>query len=787
MAELVGTRDDFALFSEGDLAVFVRMSSLDVFDPQPLVALSVEEWSQNHDPASVPTDAWELAEIALTTAKHVDGTDVLIAAGERDKRSFAVPKAVQAEAKKALAWRKEFKRGGTDVGLNTARTLAKGESVGITKIRHIAKYFPRHEVDKAGAGWSPGEDGFPSNGRIAWALWGGDPAWRWAKRIVERDDARTKTASTLASAQEVQEAVKEVPEDVDDVVAAVDEPNRRQPHVYVPDPSDNYACDVCGGYEFGLVHIDPEDDAPNQMDVEPMVAAAIEHLEREGIETLASIRDRGIVETVYSTDPRTDDWWKWDTREVVWKELSTQPADVIEFDLDTAKLAIEKSVGSTPLQTLESLVRDEAALVYDALPSLGDYVQTEIHYYTSSAHSGTPSVYAYSGDTGDIWIWDKTSNSWQETAQMLDMLTEVSEDKARAEVLAQRESTTSVNDIQMEFDRVEYFGSYSMFDRIDGAVAYVKGLSTLIASTHALQDESGNEAKTTKPTYAAVVDDYDNDVVLALIAIIPKIGDNPPQVLTRKEGSWTPDQTMFLELQSATPPTLVTLDDNALARVQRQVDFYYRERAKGGKANAPDEETTASIITAAGIPGIADTPSDIRAARRLKRYWSRGPGAAKIVWGTPGDWRRCVRLLTKYMGTRSKGYCQNLHKSVTGIYTGDRRNPGRRRRRGLSIEGDVLLQVPPRVFSSPEEFDGSSDTVLASIGIPSVRDMQNLRTREAGHRIAAGERFLVNGGDGTYVLSVLPVGTTIGWQGQSAIIVDDPQRGTTVLRETEEG
>jgi hypothetical protein len=31
-------------------------------------------------------------------------------------------------------------------------------------------YFARHEIDKQGKGYSPGEDGFPSAGRIAWAL-----------------------------------------------------------------------------------------------------------------------------------------------------------------------------------------------------------------------------------------------------------------------------------------------------------------------------------------------------------------------------------------------------------------------------------------------------------------------------------------------------------------------------------------------------------------------------------------------------------------------------------------
>ena len=112
-----------------------------------------------------------------------------------DSRLYTIPGGVQAEAKKALAWRKEHKRGGTPVGLNTARTLAKGGQIGIQKIRHIAKYFPRHEVDKKGKGWGPGDDKFPSNGRIAWALWGGEPGKRWASAIVERENKKEATTA----------------------------------------------------------------------------------------------------------------------------------------------------------------------------------------------------------------------------------------------------------------------------------------------------------------------------------------------------------------------------------------------------------------------------------------------------------------------------------------------------------------------------------------------------------------------------------------------------------------
>jgi hypothetical protein len=47
-------------------------------------------------------------------------------------------------------------------------------------------YFSRHEVDKQGQGFSPGEEGYPSAGRIAWALWGGDPGQSWARAKVQQ-------------------------------------------------------------------------------------------------------------------------------------------------------------------------------------------------------------------------------------------------------------------------------------------------------------------------------------------------------------------------------------------------------------------------------------------------------------------------------------------------------------------------------------------------------------------------------------------------------------------------
>ena len=89
--------------------------------------------------------------------------------------------AMAEEAQKGLDWRKEFGRGGTAVGVARARQLINRQELSAETVRRMHSYFSRHEVDKEAEGFSPGEDGYPSAGRIAWALWGGDVGQSWAR------------------------------------------------------------------------------------------------------------------------------------------------------------------------------------------------------------------------------------------------------------------------------------------------------------------------------------------------------------------------------------------------------------------------------------------------------------------------------------------------------------------------------------------------------------------------------------------------------------------------------
>jgi hypothetical protein len=94
------------------------------------------------------------------------------------------PIEVQRTAARALAWRRQFGRGGTTVGVARARDLANARAISPRTRERMRSYFARHAVDLIAVGASEGEPGYPSAGRIAWDLWGGDAGFKWLKRLT---------------------------------------------------------------------------------------------------------------------------------------------------------------------------------------------------------------------------------------------------------------------------------------------------------------------------------------------------------------------------------------------------------------------------------------------------------------------------------------------------------------------------------------------------------------------------------------------------------------------------
>jgi len=196
-----------------------------------------------------------------------------------------------------------------------------------------------------------------------------------------------------------------------------------------------------------------------------------------------------------------------------------------------------------------------------------------------------------------------------------------------------------------------------------------------------------------KPLYLAVVDRDDPQAVTDLVAMIPaSSGDNTTTVYRRVAGDWVEDAKMLRDIKSPTPPPIVQLDAEMYADVLKQVDSAEPEPEDGAEPAAPAPETPDAPAAVAASAGSHSTilwgPNGQLAAlvsaggadrnrgnaEKLRRYWLYGAGAAKIRWNTGGDWKRCVRLLSKHLGVRSKGYCALRHKEATGMWTGDKRH-----------------------------------------------------------------------------------------------------------------
>lgn len=100
---------------------------------------------------------------------------------------FVPTDAMAEEAQRGIDWRKEFNRGGTRVGATRARQIVNKDNLSLETVKRMHSFFSRHErATKNGQGFKRGEKGYPSAGRIAWALWGGDSGQTWARRIVSK-------------------------------------------------------------------------------------------------------------------------------------------------------------------------------------------------------------------------------------------------------------------------------------------------------------------------------------------------------------------------------------------------------------------------------------------------------------------------------------------------------------------------------------------------------------------------------------------------------------------------
>jgi len=763
--DIVGKNGSQVLFSNESSGVIIDVNENAVIDSGPISTLLASAVWSDKDIEITETIA-DLAQAALTTL------DVsIVAAGSR---MYTIPKGAQEEAKRGLEWRKEHNRGGTSVGVNSARTLAKGGQIGIEKVRHIAKYFPRHEIDKKATGYQPGEKGFPSRGRIAWALWGGDSAWRWARAIVERENKKALRADgytdqgyeddlyDYATDTTYSAEVDAFREASSTEIGAVEFIARMRmdgsgiDRLYKIDEAYNVAVwdagfwhalpgveadlasydAVLDGDSYGVETTHVEIDAETAMflsacfqenpdhfvslfdvnyDEAEMILAAASELDYEFIDR-AMVAAVNPEDGVYSPEERAENaqrqvrdktgkFSKVGSRVVIGGDTEKGTGNIIA--LDPARQSVRVQLDSGSVVDVPANVTESEAT---AAPTSSTQAPIEFEGLDTSGILGEPRVPidrpnakipgtlpALSPEDlgkmmGDWPAWVKSQRDAFNAAKTSTpdapkpVKTITGKDQIpnieKPAYLTELENLTGAT---LEFDPYKHPLLEPFLNKkvqgSDGKFYYPNKMyyQPIIRGSAAKAGESietSPETSDVQPMFFAIVSQDDPSAVLELVSLVPASSTSTdPMTYIRRDNKWMREEEVLADLNSPTPPPVIPLDGESLKSVIEQVDgvtpvltasadleFFTVLWGAGGNV---------MVMTAAG--GADRNRGN---AENLRRYWTVGKGGLKIRWNTPGDWTRCYRQLKKYMGPRAKGYCSLRHHEMTGMWPGDKRNPG---------------------------------------------------------------------------------------------------------------
>jgi len=783
--DIVGKNGSHVLFSNENNGVVIDVEENVVIDSGPLSAL-VASTVWKDDSIEFDESTAELAQAALTTLD----VSIVSSAG----RMYTIPKGAQEEAKRGLEWRKEHDRGGTPVGVNSARTLAKGGQIGIEKVRHIAKYFPRHEIDKKAEGYQPGEKGFPSRGRIAWALWGGDAGWKWAQAIVERENKKAVRADGYADHGYEEDSYNYATDtsydaDVDafKVAAATDNgavefiarmrmDGSGIDRLYKIDDAYNVSVWDAGFWHsmpevnsdftsYDLALDDPDDIVEKthiEIDAESalFISASLQenpghyislfdinYDEADMILKAASELDYTFIDRVvtaaaapgtpvpgdgnYTPEERaknadkqvrdkTGKFSKVGSRVVVGGDKAKGAGNIIALNPATQSVRVQLDSGSIvdvparatePEATAAPTSSTRAPIEFEGLDTSGilGEPRTPIDRPNARIPGTLPALSPE--DLGKImgdWpAWVKSQRDAFKTnnptaspkAEKLITGPGQSPKIEKSETIKALEKLTGIklitdpymHPVLKSFLNKKVKGSDGNY-YYPNKIYYQPVVRGSAASEDSNEEKEDSKVKSTKPgssvettpetsdvqpLFFAVVSQDDPGAVLELVSLVPASSTSTdPMTYVRKNNKWNREETILADLNSPTPPPVVPLDGESLKSVIEQVDGIVPV-----VASAYDDSDIITVLWGANgnvmvMTAAGGADRNRGNAETLRRYWTVGKGALKIRWNTPGDWTRCYRYLKKYMGPRAKGYCSLRHHEVTGMWPGDKNNPG---------------------------------------------------------------------------------------------------------------
>lgn len=120
-------------------------------------------------------------------------------------------KGMREEAQRYRDWKAEGEAGGTEVARRRATQILSGNELSPQVVIEMSAWHARHAVDQEAEGYRPGEEGYPSPGRVSAAAWGGSAGKSFSDAKSARikqlrdNDAMPKTKRATAKRAEPDE------------------------------------------------------------------------------------------------------------------------------------------------------------------------------------------------------------------------------------------------------------------------------------------------------------------------------------------------------------------------------------------------------------------------------------------------------------------------------------------------------------------------------------------------------------------------------------------------------
>ncbi|MFE1289637.1 2'-5' RNA ligase family protein [Streptomyces sp. NPDC058751] len=165
----------------------------------------------------------------------------------------------------------------------------------------------------------------------------------------------------------------------------------------------------------------------------------------------------------------------------------------------------------------------------------------------------------------------------------------------------------------------------------------------------------------------------------------------------REDHGFTPHVTLGYRLPGVAPfPQIpVRFDDVVVVQGTKRTPI----PLSGPPVDADTMQASMEAKTAAAVRLEAKAADGLDRnrgnAENLRDWYAHGEGAARIGWGSPGDFDRCVALASKHMSPEdAHGYCNLRHHDALGIYPATHAAESKSARAAVLEAKNLPLETP---------------------------------------------------------------------------------------------